>query len=509
MKNTFLLLLLISQFAFSQKTDSLQSVKMTPQQMKEDFAIYKRVLEETHPGLYRYTPKEEIQEVMDSVASTLQESKSYYSFYTDLALISSKIKCAHSYVTPIQDIQKYILTSIKTVPFYLHAIGEKQYVLFNGSSNEKIKPGFELVSINGKSSDQIRDIIYKYAWSDADIESAKISNMTGSYFWMMYYLFVDQSDQFTMQFKDLAGKKHEFQLPAQTPKSSMAFYKKNPVNKEMLNLYRKNSSNKPFKLSFSKDIKKTAVLSLNSFGGKGMNNEDAAQAITRKFMEKAIKKIKKAKTESLIVDLRYNGGGWNVIAMEILSYLIKNEEPIQYYKEAFAATNSSEFLKFTGFSPSDYTRLKEELIPLEDGTFRLEPKYNISLRPYTIKKNRFEGDLYFIIHEMTGSAASEFAGLAKDRELGILVGTETNAAYQGGNSSTFIKMPLPHSGIFVNSPLVSEYHGLKPQKVPNRGVIPHYEVNFTQDDLLQRYDRHTEFVKDLIREKKLAGSSPK
>lgn len=507
MKRILHILLLIGHTCIAQTVDTLKSTVLSPIQMQEDFSTYRRMLEETHPGLYRYTPKEEIQQIMDSVASTLQDSKSHYSFYTDLALINSKIKCAHSYLVPIQDISKYTLNSIKTVPFYFHAIDDKQYVVLNGSQNEEIEPGFELMSINGKSIPEIRDIIYKYAWSDGDIESAKIRNMTGVYFWMMYYLFVDQSDQFSMQFKDLTGKQHEYQLPAQTPKSSMAYYKKNPVNKEMMKLYGKNNSNKPFKLSFSKDVEKTAFLSLNSFGGAGTNDEDEEQAITRKFMEKAIKRLQKAKTESLIIDLRYNGGGWDIIPMEILSYLAKSDEPFQYYKEAFAVTDSTEFLKFTGYTPSDYPQLKEELIPQGDGTFKLSPKYNVSLRPYAAKENRFEGDIYFIIHEMTGSAASEFAGIAKDRGLGTFVGTETNGAYQGGNGSTFIKMPLPNSGIFVNSPLVSGYQDLKPQEVPNRGVLPHHEVNFTRDDLLKRYDRQGEFIKDLIRKKSEGAST--
>ena len=54
-----------------------------------------------------------------------------------------------------------------------------------------------------------------------------------------------------------------------------------------------------------------------------MNDEESAQAVTRKFMDKTMKKIRKAGSESLIIDLRYNGGGWDVIGMEILSYLVK------------------------------------------------------------------------------------------------------------------------------------------------------------------------------------------
>lgn len=239
MKNIFLLIILSSSLAFSQPADTLKTTMLTPQQMKEDFSQYRKMLEETHPGLYRYNTKEEIQNTLDSVASTLESSKSFYTFYTDLALINSHIKCAHSYVAPAQEVKKYVLNQIKTVPFYFHSIDDKLYVLFNGSLNEDIKPGFELTQINGKSISEIRDIIYKYAWSDGDIESAKVLNMTGVYFWMMYYQFVDQSDQFTMKFNDLDGKNNEVQLAAQAPRKTMSMFKKNPVNKRVWKHYGK------------------------------------------------------------------------------------------------------------------------------------------------------------------------------------------------------------------------------------------------------------------------------
>lgn len=498
MKNSFLLLLLITQISFGQ--ENLKDRILSPDQMQEDFSMYRRMLEETHPGLYRYSSKEVIQNLMDSIEATLDKDKSYIDFYKDIASVNAEIKCAHSYLLPNADINRYLLTEFKTLPFFFYGLDNKVFVVFNGTLNEQIKPGFELRSINGRSIDEIKSIINKYGWADGDSESVKIRFLTGSLFWVTYYFFVDQSEEYEMVFKDLQDHDISVTVSAQDTRTTMYQYKKNSVNKEFLKMYN-TKREKPFGLSFPDDLDKTAVLSLRSFGGKGMNDEESAQAVTRKFMDKAMKKIRKAGSESLIIDLRYNGGGWDVIGMEILSYLVE-EESFQYYQRAFAATNDSEFFKYTGASESEIEEAKKELIPQEDGTFLLDPAMNVGLRPYAAKANRFDGDIYFLIHEMTGSAAVEFAALAKSMNLGIFIGTETNGAYQGGNGSMFIKMSLPNSGIFINSPLVSGYQELKTQKIKNRGIMPDYLVDLKREDLLNKYDRQAEFAKDLIRKRK-------
>ena len=68
MKNIFLLLLLSGSVAFGQTIDTLKTATLTPQQMQEDFKLYRKMLEETHPGLYRYTSKSKIQNTLDSIA---------------------------------------------------------------------------------------------------------------------------------------------------------------------------------------------------------------------------------------------------------------------------------------------------------------------------------------------------------------------------------------------------------------------------------------------------------
>ncbi|MEO9869684.1 S41 family peptidase [Ekhidna sp.] len=490
----FIFLTVIVSFGYAQ-SDTLQDKRLTADQQKEDFRLYRKLLEETHPGLYRYTSKEVIQSRMNEVEESLNSEQSFYDFFRTLAQLNAEIRCAHTYVIPSKNLNSFI-RKIKTVPFFFFPINGKPYVLFNGTLNETIKPGFELVSINGIKVDSLRSKLHKHKWSDGYIELAKDITLTGSSFWLFYYSFIDQSESYEMVFKDFDNQLISIESPAQSTALTSSNYKKNPVNKKMLKMYN-NGPSKPFKLSFLKDIPDVAALSFNSFGEGDSENE--AQQAMRNFMDKSLKKIKKKGSKYLIVDLRNNGGGWDVHGVELLSYLMKDDEPFEYYKYAYTITDNSEFLKYADVPASEREKIKDELTQQPNGTYLLSAEQNIGIGPFESKERKFEGKIYFLINEQTSSAASEFASLAKSYELGVFIGKETNGAYEGGNSFSFIKMSLPNSGIFVNTPLVAGFTNVKPQEHSGRGLLPDYDIGFTREDLMIRNDRQLNFIKKLIR----------
>ncbi|HZB12373.1 MAG TPA: peptidase S41, partial [Chryseolinea sp.] len=86
-------------FTFGQ-TDTLQQFTLTPDQARCDFRLYRRLLQETHPGLYRYTQKEQMQQFLDSVDASFMQTVAFYDYQRLLALVNAKIRCAHSSALP-------------------------------------------------------------------------------------------------------------------------------------------------------------------------------------------------------------------------------------------------------------------------------------------------------------------------------------------------------------------------------------------------------------------------
>src|ERR1700744_3364840 len=76
--------------------DAYDSRVFTPVQMQQDFDQLRHVLEETHPGLYKYTDKPAMQYKMDSLRSLLNQPLSFYRFYQIIAALTADVKCEHT-----------------------------------------------------------------------------------------------------------------------------------------------------------------------------------------------------------------------------------------------------------------------------------------------------------------------------------------------------------------------------------------------------------------------------
>ncbi|MFM7488041.1 MAG: peptidase S41, partial [Cytophagales bacterium] len=110
-----------TQFA---QTDTLATKVLSAKQMQHDFIYLRRLLTETHPGLYRYTPKVKMQSKLDSIYNLLDRRLPFYEFYKIITVLVSDIRCAYTNALPSANFNGYI-SSIKSFPFFMFPIGGK------------------------------------------------------------------------------------------------------------------------------------------------------------------------------------------------------------------------------------------------------------------------------------------------------------------------------------------------------------------------------------------------
>ena len=390
---------------------------------------------------------------------------------------------------------------MKTLPFFLLPIQNKEYVLFNCTDDKSILPGFELLSINGQSMEDIRKIITRYYWSDGFIEASKNVALKGQLFDILYYAVIGRPDRFYLTFKSLNGDTVTYNTGAETFSNYSKFIRKNPVNKQMNEWYNKKKPNHPWRLSFLEDMQATAVLRFDAFGGEGAKNEDEARLVFREFMDKSLAEIEERKCSNLIIDVRSNSGGWDNQGAELFTYLMKSDSAIKYYLGKHSITNNSEFLKFSDLSPKDLKTVKDELTPEPDGTFTLKEEKSPTLQLQYPKPNRFKGKVYILLDEASFSTTAEFTAAAHYNKSGVFVGEESAGAYDGGNGGNFIHLELPNSKISVGTPLVYYQMNIGGTNQKGRGTIPDYTIPITLDDLMNHTDSQLEFVKKLIQGK--------
>ncbi len=493
-----LIFLLCPLVNFGQK-DTLATKTLSPEQMQQDFSYLRRLLTETHPGLYRYTPKEKMESKLDSTHNLLNKPLPFYEFYKIITALVSDIRCAHTNALPTENFNGYI-KNIGTLPFFLFPIDGKLFVIFNGSNDKQVTLGYELTSINNHSMDSVMNIIRSHYWSDGFIELSKNTALQGGLFCLFYYALIERPTAFRLEFKKLDGQIYRTSVPAQKYGITEGAYVKNKINQKANQLYNQRHK-KPWRLSFPEDVPSTALIRFDGFGGKGMNNGEEAKLGMQKFMNESLKKMSDRKCTNLIIDVRSNSGGWDVQGIELFTYLMKQDTAVRYYRKMHAVTDNSQFLAFSDLSEEDKENAKKQLKRVQDGTFSLQEEFSSDLRPQSPKPNRFKGNVYILQNERSFSTASEFLAACKTYQVGTMVGMEAAGAYEGGNGASFIHINLPHSKIRVGTPLVYYNNATRPGYQRGRGTMPDHVVEVQPQDLVDGFDRQMMFVKNLILKK--------
>jgi len=482
--------------------DSLSTKLLSRDQMLEDFNYLRQILEETHPGLYRYSSKGSMKGKMDSIAGSLKTDMPFYAFYRQIAAFIADIRCAHTYAIPVEKMDRYLTGNIKTLPYEVMVLQNRAFIMLSGTSDTTVKPGYELLAVNEQTINELLPELYHHIWADGFNESNKKNQLAGIKFGLFYYMLVVRPDTFMLTFRNPAGQLLHVKAPALPYKEYYAQFFNNPVNKNLLAIYKpRNEKEKKqgWRLEML-DEPQTALLRINAFG-RGKDTKEAAKRM-EDFMDKTIAILKKQNIRHLIVDLRSNAGGWDIQGVELFTYLMKDTVPVRYYLRKHAIADSSVYLKFSDLSAEDIRDLKKELKREGDGTFTVREEYNEDLKLQNAKINRFTGNLYFLINGGSASTTAEFTAVAHSNKLGIFIGTETGGAYEGGNGGSFLHFKLPNSGIAVGTPLLYYNNAVNTPVRKGRGTLPDYEVNSTIEDILQGRDPQLEFALRLVRKNK-------
>src|SRR4030095_14798984 len=93
------------------KSSFTPSKKYSPEQLNKDYTIFRGALEESHPGIYWYTPKDEMDSYFDWGKSQLNDSLNEENFRKVLSYVISKINCGHTVTRSSKAFMNYRDTS--------------------------------------------------------------------------------------------------------------------------------------------------------------------------------------------------------------------------------------------------------------------------------------------------------------------------------------------------------------------------------------------------------------
>jgi hypothetical protein len=487
MKQTLFTLLLCTLTALL----PCQTKVLTSGQVKEDVDIFITALKEAHPGLHLYLEPQ----VLDNLFADLSSigatgEKELRAFYRSLLKVVVAIGDGHTGLYENKLFQKAYPYDENELPFDVVIIDGGAYVSSWCGGTPAIPIHAELLSINGKPVAASLQEMFSLTSADGNRAPFKAAYT---------------EKIFSRRYAKLFGTATTYEVKVKTPAGKEEMYTIAGVHDTLL----QNKRTEAIPLSFSLHPEADyAVLTVNTFQYRVMRK---AGLDYHEFLKASFKELKKRKIENLIIDLRENYGGDNILAVALHSYLSSGS----FTAMAPSLTKLNGLLPtspHSSFPKGNYPFLRtHKVTPLANGYFELrdgidsQKDYDSNFiysgpanKPANIGKNKFAGKVYCLTSPLSFSAAANFATLLQRDNRAIFIGEETGGAkgaYCGGG---FYTVTLPNSQIRLQIPFMQRsVSGLDKNEI-GRGVIPDYSVKRTIEDVRAGYDRCFERVLGLI-----------
>lgn len=443
---------------------------------QEDFQLYKRAILETHPSLYRFTPKEKFLVVLDSVEQSINESTTDWEFYRALTRVHAMIRESHSFLG-LSDQLLSKATKAKLFPFRVWMSENRILITEARESTYDSLVGKEVLSINGQSVGSLLQTLEIFSVLNSGYNNSAMYKELSGYdnFAYAYYFFINPADQFDLRYKTEGGT--QLLQVNGSEKGLSGEFPKFP-----------SECTPPYKLEIDEE-QSTARLTITTFAYwvVSKKSEDYLAFFKDSFSQLAEKKIK-----NLIIDLSNNRGGEEMLGAELLTYLIDHDFKINSQVSTktldYTFTNSLPNSNKIKFPKKEYMQV-DSVYVLRKGKIlqTFEPKHS----------HHFDGNIYFITSGRSRSATNILLSLAKTHHVGTMVGQESGGTFQDLDGRWRVSFTLPYSQVLVSYPVwrfkIDSYG-----EDPLRGVKPDFVIDKTNEDILSGRNVELDFIYELI-----------
>jgi hypothetical protein len=454
----------------------------TPEQLREDLQVARRALEEGHSGIYRYTPKPQLDRTFDAAARALDRPMNAYEFLRVLAPTVAAIKCGHTGLSLPEALRKEVNTNVPLLPLNVKIIDRRAFVFRDLATPERRLAGKEIRAINNQPAAKVIARMLAAASGDGDVETSRQARISGLRFGVLLYTLIGAQSPYELTLYDTKTKREEKArldglTLAKLAEMAKATY---PQDEDPTRAAERRYL----------DDGRIAVMKINGFGGF----VDAERKKNLKvFYQESFDEMQQKGTRALVIDLRDNGGGADELGKLLLSYLI--DQPFKYYDDLVINNDHFEMMKYA--ARPDFKISDKQAERGADGKFHAtsHPNWGIN-QP---NKPTFTGKVYILINGGSFSTTSEFLSQAHYHKRAVFIGEESGGGYYGNSSGMMPLVTLPNTKVGLRVPLVTYYMAVSGYKAASHGVVPDYPVGHTVDDLIAGRDKDMDLALQLAR----------
>ena len=488
----------------------------TVNQLKSDVDFVYRKLQQLHPRLYWYISKAELDFKFDSLKASIHTPMTSPEFYLKLSPVISSIKEGHARLLPmikrLKTKDELVAKKFGATPlslFEFERFGQSLYVERNHSAEKSIRPGTELLSVNGTSPE---DLIAKYrkTFTSDGYNKTFFNRRFGRDFPSYYYWQNGIQDSVSCQFRynDTIRTVSLKRKPAVIPIKNQKAGKQTLEQKEKARLdsqKRRIQGYTKLTEAYSKDLQFLVPDSSVAL----MRIRDFTKGQYKKFYTLAFKQLGAAKTKTLILDLRDNPGGRLADAADLYGYLASDNSLFVSKSELTSKTSLWHLSDFRGKSLFDkvfYVAFTPVCLPFmayfflsthkgDQDKFYHSLSASKSPRP---EPSKFSGKIYTLINGGSFSASCILSSNLMGSQRSVFVGEETGGAYNGTVAGFMPIRTLPKSKLkikfglmLINTPFSDNKDG--------RGIFPDVAIKPGLDDRIKGNDPELKWVLDDIK----------
>jgi len=471
------------------------SKKYTKAQVEKDYAIYQRVLEAHHPGLYWYTSKDSMDYYFSQGRSELTDSMTEPAFRKILTYVTAKIDCGHTSIRTSKAWSKYGDTSrIRSIFPLSFKIWDSAAVITNNlhRNDSILTRGTIITRINSVPMSSIENTLFQYISSDGYNKTHKYQTLSNrSYFGSLYNSIYGTEDKYTIEYKDSLNQLQTVTIPVYNPANDTAFRRfsrairrlPQPSKKE-----RKNQELGNVRLLKIDTANRTAMLDLASFGkGYGL----------KKFFRHSFKTLNKHQIGHLIIDVRSNGGG-SVTNSTMLSRYMATQS-FKVGDTLFAIKSKTKYDRY--IQNNFWNKLFITFLTRKksDGNHHFGFFERHYFKPKTA--HHFDGKVYILTGGNSFSATTLFTTALMKQDNVTVVGEETGGGAYGNSAWLIPDVTLPETGVRFRLPLFRLVIDSSHPK-NGRGVLPEVPSLPTVDAIRSNIDFKVIKAMELIEQDK-------
>jgi C-terminal processing protease CtpA/Prc len=486
----YCLLLVLSSCSVS-KSSFTPSKKYSPEQLTKDYSIFRGALEESHPGVYWYTPKSEMDNYFDWGKEQIKDSMNEESFRKILNYVTSKINCGHTVTRSSKAFMKYRDTSFNRIfPLSLKiwaGASDTATVAANLIRKDSLLTrGVVVKSIDHRPISTIIDTLCQYISSDGYNLTHKyqtLSNRGG--FGAAFTSVFGQKENYFIDYLSKDGTEKTATIQSYNPRADSA-------NRIAITRFAKISrtERKNQILSATRNLR---IDSANTVGFMDLGSFSRGLKL-RSFFNTSFKDLKDKKIKNLVIDVRGNGGG-SVTNSTFLTKFIADRK-FKVADSLYANTRNSRYKKYIdGYF---FNRLFMIFMTAKknDGKYHFGYFERHYFKPK--KRNHFRGNVYILTGGNSFSATTLFTQAVKPQNNVVVVGEETGGGAYGNTAWLIPDLILPQTGIRVRLPL---FRLVIDKNIPKdgHGVQPEVISTPTTDAIRRGADYKMEKVLELIR----------